>query len=217
MTTVLQRATHRIIAGSGLLLMGIAGLALPTASSVARADAGGTTVIEVMAPKDASTAAPLMVTNHRCHILPVVPAPGQVVPTTTRPDCDIPVPGVARVSGSGSPPCFQGCGVMNYNGGSVITSTAHQFYFLNCIGGGANCFTNSGDPYTFLRDYFSSNFIHVVDQYMQPTVLKTSGRYTTSSQALMSMQSVGHTIQDSDVQAIITDLIRMQFPNGGGG
>src|ERR1700730_13430603 len=53
---------------------------------------------------------------------------------------------------------------------------------------------------------------------MKPSILKTSGRYTTSSQGFQWTQAgVAHTIHDSDVQAFIVDLIKVQFPSGGGG
>jgi len=104
---------------------------------------------------------------------------------------------------------------MSDHGGPVVTQTTHTFYFLNCI---SSCFSDNGDPFGFLNDFFNSNFVHVADQYMKPSVLKTSGRYTTSSQGFVWTQgNVAHTISDSDVQTFVVNLIKAQFPSGGGG
>jgi hypothetical protein len=206
-----------VISKTALLLIGIVVLTIggPLANGAARADVTvATNVIEIKAPM-AGAAHPI-VSDHRCHILPVKRASGQLASPPILPDCDR---RPARVPANASAPaipatCFNGCGVMNYNGGPVVTQTTHTFYFLNCS---INCFTDQGDPYGFLKDFFNSNFVHVTDQYMEPSVLKTSGRYTTSSQGFQWTQAVAHTIHDSDVQAFIVSLIKVQFPSGGGG
>jgi hypothetical protein len=213
----IRSAVSLVISKTALLLIEIVVLTIggPLANDAARADATvATNVIEVKAPM-AGAAHPI-VSDHRCHILPVERASGQLASPPILPDCDQrPARVPANVSAKAIPAtCFNGCGVMNYNGGPVVTQTTHTFYFLNCS---INCFTDQGDPYGFLKDFFNSNFVHVTDQYMEPSVLKTSGRYTTSSQGFQWTQAVAHTIHDSDVQAFIVNLIKVQFPSGGGG
>jgi hypothetical protein len=197
---------------SRFLLLVFVGLAVGPASGQTRRDAVDPTVIEVKALTSAAHAQ-VTVTGHRCHLLPVKSVSGQPLPIVSPPGCERhPVQGRA---GPISANCVNGCGILNYHGGPIITSTSHAFYFLNCIGGSGNCFSNNGDPYAFLRDLFESSFVHVTDQYIGSSA---SGRYTTNSAGYVWTQSgVAHTILDSDVQAFIMDLIRSQYPNGGGG
>ena len=196
---------------TGFLLLVFVGLAAGPASSQARRDAAVPTVIEVKAPTEGSAAqAPVVVTDYQCHLLPVGSASGQPVPIVNPPDCErLPVNGRA---GPISTDCFNGCGVLNNHGGPVITSTLHTFYFLNCI---SSCFGDNGNPYGFVNNYFNSSFVHVTDQYVGT---KASGRYTENGIGYVWTQGgVAHTILDSDVQAFIVDLIKYEFPSGGGG
>jgi hypothetical protein len=214
MTYSLRRGVNRIASATGLLLSGILVLTMGLAfvSIAARAQTpAAPSVIEVKAPT-AGPIAPVAVTNYRCHILPVQPTAGQVPAKIIRPDCDNQGTGPA---GPESTSCSTGgCGVLNYHGGPFIASTSHTFYFLNCI---SSCFSDPGNPLGFLNDFFASSFVHVLDQYIAN---KTSGRYLTTVNGegyVWTQGGVAHTIQDSDVQAFIVNLIRFQFPNGGGG
>ena len=215
MTYSLRRGVNRIASATGFLLSGILVLTMGLAfvSIAARAQTrAAPSVIEVKAPTAlGEPIAPVAVTNYRCHILPVQPAAGQAPVKIVRPDCDNQGTGPA---GPESTSCYNGCGVLNYNGGPFITSTSHTFYFLNCI---SSCFSDPGNPLGFLDDFFASSFVHVLDQYIGN---KTSGRYLTTVNGLgyvWTQGGVAHTIQDTDVQAFIVNLIRYQFPNGGGG
>ena len=198
----------------GFLLLVFVGLAAGPASSQAQRDAAVPTVIEVKAPTGRSAAqVPVVVTDQQCHLLPVGFASGQPVPIVNPPDCErLPVNGRA---GPISTNCFNGCGVLNNHGGPVITSTLHTFYFLNCIGGAGSCFSDNGDPFGFVNNMFNSSFVHLTDQYLGT---KASGRYTENGLGYVWTQGgVAHTILDSDVQAFVVDLIKYEFPSGGGG
>ncbi len=159
--------------------------------------------------------APETTTNVLCHIMPaqrMSGQPGSGLPSIL-PSCDK-RPSQAAVPAAVTPlsyPCNGGCGVLNYNGGPVVTSTQQTFIYLNCA---ASCF---GNPSGFINDLFSSNWIHVADQYMEPSVLKTSGRYTSSSTALSVTQAEPHTLLDSQLQTIILSAVKAHFPGGGGG
>ncbi len=154
---------------------------------------------------------PAVAQNVRCHIMPVRKSPGQLgygLPVS-RPDCDRQSNFPARPSGESCP--FGGCGLMQYHGGPVVTATQQTFIYLNCL---ASCW---GNPAGFVSDLFSSTFIHVMDQYMEPSVLRTSGRYTTNPTALSVSQTEPHALTDEQLQTIIQTAIQQAFPNGGGG
>ena len=220
MTYMVRRAIAQTAVGTARLLAGIlvltAGLAL--ANSAALADAQAPSAVMISAPDPA--AAPLVVTNYHCHILPVAPAPGQAAPTLVRPSCDVQGTGT---SGPESTSCSTGgCGVMNYHGGPTITQTQHRFVFLNCSTQ-ASCYSDWGNPLGFLSDFFTSNFVHVTDQYMKPSVLKTSGRYLTSGAGAQygncptSCLSEPHVLSDSQLQALVMGAVNFFSPSGGGG
>src|SRR5450631_188254 len=194
-----KRTVNGIAAGTASLLVGILGLAagLPLAGDTALAQTP-TNMVTIALPADP---VPAVVTNFRCHILPVQ---GQ---TPSRPGCDDLHLRAAGPNGFTSPD-------LNNHGGPVVTNTTHTFYFLNCL---SNCATDWGDPITFLTDLFAgvnSTFLHVTDQY---TGQSTDGRYTTSGPGVALTASVTHTITDSQLHTIIVNGIKAQFPSGGGG
>jgi hypothetical protein len=154
--------------------------------------------------RDVRTLPPATVSNVRCHIRPVKrslggPRYGQ---PPILPDCDQRPSSHALSTASTD---------VNYNGGPVLTSAQQTFIFLNCA---ASCW---GNPVKFINDLFSSEFIHVLDQYMVPTVLKTSGRYTNNPTAISLNGSQPHTLTDANLQTLILNAIKAQFPSGGGG
>ena len=181
----------------GLLLAAL-GLSLSSQAAQSEPD-----LITVQVP-DVRTLPPATVSNVWCHIRAVRRLPGEpgFGQPPILPDCD------QRPSPSVVPPASTD---VNYNGGPVITSAQQTFIFLNCA---TSCW---GNPVKFINDLFSSEFIHVLDQYMVPTVLKTSGRYTNNPAAISLSGSQPHTLTDANLQTLILNAIKAQFPSGGGG
>jgi hypothetical protein len=138
---------------------------------------------------DVQTLPAATVSNVWCHIRPVRRSPGdpRYGQPPSRPDCD------QRPS----------------QGGPPVASTDVTYH--NCA---ASCW---GNPVKFVGDFLSSEFVHVLDQYMVPTVLKTSGRYTSNPTAISLTGSQPHTLTDSNLQTLILNAIKAQFPSGGGG
>ena len=200
---------------AGFALLGVLALmcGIALAGNAARANEAAPTGIAA----GSGPAAPVTVTNHRCHILPVMNASGQRDVSVVRPACDVQATGP---TGPNSASCSTGgCGVMNYHGGPTITQALQTYYFLNCIGGISFCLSNNGNPYGFSGDYFNSEFIHVVDQYMEGLFITTeSNKYSSNGEYyLWTDGSTPHTITDAQLQAYIVDLIKYEFPSGGGG
>jgi hypothetical protein len=152
---------------------------------------------------------PANATNVRCHVKPVTkPSDVDRAGEKMYPDCDgrsrmnlAPMPGV----------CTLNCDPLVYHGGPVITSAQSTLIYLNCP---STCW---GNPFLFLSDFYASSFIHVLDQYMVPNPLHTSGRYTVNQSTISLSLNTPHVLQDSDLQTIILNTIRQQFPGGGGG
>jgi hypothetical protein len=213
-----QHTIRWIVCGTRLGLATLLSLAmgLPLASIVARAQALEQSIVTVQVPPEGPV--PAVVTNFRCHIMPAAPPPGQPAGAPVLPDCDKrpaqPPPGP-----SSTPSCNGGCGVLNYNGGPVVTSSLHRFIFLNCPGGVSQCFSDWGNPLGFLTDYFDSNFIHVTDQYMEGLFVPTaSNKYATTGAGAQVTVSAPHVMSDSDVHNYIMTAINQVFnPSGGGG
>jgi len=153
-----------------------------------------------------------------CHIMPIQQVAGGPAVTITYPDCDPrskmpPAPATTQ-----SQPCHGGCGVMQDHGGTVITSTTHFFTFLNCAGGANSCFSDVGNPFQFVSDFFNSNFIHVLDQSMRLFVKQgSSGRYATSGSGCMWSASAPHVMHDSDLQSYILGCVNFLVGNGATG
>jgi hypothetical protein len=79
--------------------------------------------------------------------------------------------------------------------GAVITSAQVYNVFINCNGG---CF---GWPGNFLKAFFPSNFIHVLDQYTGTT---QSGRYTFAGALLPQYNIQGAQLNDAtDIATIV--------------
>jgi hypothetical protein len=193
---------------AGFALLGVIALmgGIALAGNAARADEAAPTGIAAGSGPPAS----VTVTNYRCHILPVMTASGQRDESVVRPACDLQATGP---TGPNTTSCSTGgCGVVNYHGGPTLTQASETYYLLNCAGD--FCFSTYGDPFGFSIDYFNSEFIHVIDQY-----ITGSSKY---SQAVGPYywwidQSTPHTITDAQLQAYIVDLIRYEYPIGGGG
>jgi hypothetical protein len=174
--------------------------------AVAQADAPATANLMTIQIPSADQAVPAITTNVRCHILPIMKKPGQPgygLPSS-RPDCD------QRPAKSNVPSGTD----LDYNGGPVVTSSQVTFIYLNCP---SNCLTDWGNPAGFLNDLYSSTFIHVMDQYMKPNVLTTSGRYTVNPTSLVLTGAQPHTLTDAQLQTIILNRVKAHFPSGGGG
>ena len=187
-------------AGSLLIGLFLSALGLSLSSQAAQSEPD---LITLRVP-DVQTLPPAAVSNVWCHIRPVRRSPGDpgYGQPPSRPDCD------QRPSQGVAPPASTD---VTYHGGSVITSGQQTFIFLNCA---ASCW---GNPVKFVGDFLSSEFVHVLDQYMVPTVLKTSGRYTSNPTAISLSGSQPHTLTDSNLQTLILNAIKAQFPSGGGG
>ena len=160
----------------------------------------------------AAIAAAQSATDVRCHIFPVQPGHGARAPgqpghglPPNRPDCDIPVPAAAPDSAPTTPGQD-----MTFHGGATVQTASHIFLFLNPPN---PCCTDWGDPVGFLNDLNASNLIHVTDQYVGTTA---NGRYNFG-QGFFTTFSEPHTMQVSDVQALITALVHAAFPAPGGG
>jgi FG-GAP-like repeat len=225
MTSRLQRAVGTT-AGKSILLVGIiaATIGISCGKSTAQADPGPTSITTINMSDAQVPAQPQVITSGGCHIMPPKTPTGESVADIIRPDCEIPmIPGgPVRNPDLPAGSCVQNnCNPMTYQGGPVITQTQHRFAFLNCTGGAANCFSNYGNantnPFVFVSDFFSSNYIHALDQYMKPNVLKTSGRYQTNGNGVQITATVNHVIYDADVQSFIMTAINSFNPNGGGG
>jgi FG-GAP-like repeat len=226
MTSCLQRAAGTTAVKS-VLLAGIiaATIGILPQKSAAQADPGATSITTIHVPDAELPTLPQATTSGTCHIMPPKTATGEPATDVIRPDCEIPLLPGGPVRDLSLPPgsCVQSnCNPMTYQGGAVITQTQHKFVFLNCTGGANNCFSNYGgpntNPFVFVSDFFSSNYIHVLDQYMVPDVIKTSGRYQTSQNGIQVTATVNHVIYDADVQNFILLAINNNFnPNGGGG
>ena len=197
-----------------IIFVGLAaGIALanrPVAAAGGPAPSVGTVAMPAGMP-----GASVQVTNFRCHITPAASASGQLASATEFPDCD---PRSNQASGPrlAQPPCIGGCGQLNYNNGQVIASSTQFYVFLNCP---HTCFSDWGNPYGFIVDYFDSGFIHVLDQYMVNLFVPTaSNKYSSHSNGCQVTPSAPHVMSDSDVHNYIMACINQYYnPNGGGG
>ena len=189
-TGSLGHATSWIAAGAAVLVAGILGVPgqLPQAQA-----ASDPTEIRVVAPPPEELASVLM-TNQRCHIMPL-----QGVATPVRPDCD-------------NPPALPP-GVLTYGGGAVMRSAVVTTIFVNCP---VSCGSDWGNPWGFLNDLSVSNFIHVSDQYMVPAT-KANTRYTLDNTYISFSGAQPHTLSDSQLQALVILAVQARFPSGGGG
>ncbi len=183
----------------------------PIQVSAANTGPSSHTVVPMHVP-ELGALAPANATNVRCHVLPVK-RPGRGYGSPGYPDCDRRfgmkvAPELSLTTG-----CNGGCGVLNYHGGPVITTAESTLMYVNCA---SSCW---GNPFQFLTDFYASAFVHAMaDQYMKPNVLTTSGRYTVNPSGIaVTVSSPPHTLFDSQLQTIIVNAIRQQFPSGGGG
>ena len=189
----------------GLRCLLIAVLAASVGLPVTRAMAQSEQNTIIIHVPDVRTLPPAVVSNVRCHLRLVKKSPGEpgFGQLPSLPDCDQRskvVPAAQPVSGD-----------VSYHSGPVLTSAQQTFILLNCA---ATCW---GNPTKFINDFFSSTFVHVLDQYMKPSVLTTSGRYTNNSTPISLSGSQPHTLQDSQLQTLILNAIEAAFPSGGGG
>jgi len=103
--------------------------------------------------------------------------------------------GIAAVPAFSGPGFYPDDLVQNVPPGPVITDAQVQDIFINCDG---SCF---GHPRVFLRLFFSSNFVHVLDQYAGST---QSGRYTVGPAYLPQYAIQGAQLNDAtDIAAIV--------------
>jgi hypothetical protein len=107
----------------------------------------------------------------------------------------------AGAAAPASVPSFTGPGfypddlVQNVPAGPVITDAQIHNIFVNCDG---SCF---GSPGVFLRLFFSSNFIHLLDQYTGTT---QSARYSVGTPVLAKYRIRGASLDDAtDIAAIV--------------
>jgi hypothetical protein len=107
----------------------------------------------------------------------------------------------ARAAAPASVPSFTGPGfypddlVQNVPAGPVITDAQIHNVFVNCD---VNCFARPG---VFIRAFFASNFVHVLDQYAGST---QSGRYTVGGAAFPQYNIQSSSLDDAtDIAAIV--------------
>jgi hypothetical protein len=83
---------------------------------------------------------------------------------------------------------------LSFFGGPVLTGVQSHALFVNCP---STCW---GNPVSFLQNLGASNFIHVVDQYIN---LTTDNRYTAGASATINETIFGNTLGENDLAAII--------------
>jgi hypothetical protein len=128
----------------------------------------------------ADRAAPNGVLHHRYHILPArtdaakgipLSGPGELPSLATPESKSALTPSNrARLPKPGG---FFPADLL-YFGGAVVTSAAHDLVYFDRSDG-----TSWGDPFTFLADLGTSNFIHLTDQYVGS---KANNRYKVGTQ-----------------------------------
>lgn len=109
-------------------------------------------------------------------------------------------------------------GDVQFHGGNVVQSAEEYLIYVN-LAGSTSCHTIAacwGDPAGFLHDLDSSDFIHVVDQYVGA---RSDNRYAVSSEPInvnyTSAAGSGKPFTDTDIQAIVHAAVRARgLPTG---
>ncbi len=92
-------------------------------------------------------------------------------------------------------------GDVTYLGGAVVPSTVfHAIYMLPTTGTCPTIATCWGDPEGFLSDLGKSDFIHLVDQYVEDS---SRDRYTVGFDADIPYTPPSVPLTDNDIQAVV--------------
>jgi len=205
-TLVLSLCFLLFVAPGNRTLVGIAAAQSPQAGSTVQSrQSPGTLNISRVPVPSADQVAPPVMTNHRCHILPVQEGHGARArgETPIRPNCDYRSEQANKSFAATD---------LSFHGGPVMVAAQHTFMFLNCS---LSCW---GNPSEFLGDLFAGvniPFIHVVDQYVNSTA---SGRYMTNGNIAVELNGTQpHTLSDAQLRALVLQGVRFLFSQGGGG
>ena len=109
-------------------------------------------------------------------------------------------------------------GDVQFHGGAVVQSAKQHLIYVN-LAGSVSCHTIAacwGDPYGFLRDLGSSDFIHVADQYVG---VRSGDRYSASPDSIevdyAPTAGPGRPFTDTDIQTIVHAAVRaLRLPTG---
>ena len=109
-------------------------------------------------------------------------------------------------------------GDVQFHGGNVVQSAEAYLIYVN-LPNSASCQTIAacwGDPAGFLHDLGSSDFMHVVDQYVGAS---SGNRYTVSSDSInvnyTPAAGAGQPFTDVDIQTIVHAVVRdRKLPTG---